>query len=305
MRPEAPPTSTARTTSRSASDNSRPLAPRSVANDRAGAVSAPIDFEACSKSRPQRCEARDGLTLAYLEVGQGRPFVLLHGYLMTAEGAWLWTGLAELAAPGRRVIMPDLRGHGASGTPHDPAAYPRDVLADDGFALLDQLGLEEYDLGGYSLGGVTVARMLARGVRPGRAVICGQRPRADRPFGGPRRPLPAPARSARQRRAGHLRGPYQRLHRPDRSSDPGRARPRPRPPQRHPGRRPGDGRGARPAALRRGRGRHPRVGRRPRRRLPERDGPPRPRRPRHRPPVPPVRRRAHRLPHRLKSPVET
>ena len=124
--------STARTTSRSASDNSRPLAPRSVANDRAGAVSAPIDFEACSKSRPQRCEARDGLTLAYLEVGQGRPFVLLHGYLMTAEGAWLWTGLAELAAPGRRVIMPDLRGHGASGTPHDPAAYPPDVLADDG-----------------------------------------------------------------------------------------------------------------------------------------------------------------------------
>jgi pimeloyl-ACP methyl ester carboxylesterase len=89
-------------------------------------------------------------------------------------GAWLRTGLAErLATAGRRVIMPDLGGHGASGTPHDPAAYPRDILADDGFALIDQLGLEEYDPGGYSLGGVAVARMLARGTRPGRAVIGG------------------------------------------------------------------------------------------------------------------------------------
>ena len=71
--------------------------------------------------------------------------------------------------------MPDLRGHGDSAAPHDPAAYPPDILADDGLALLDVLGLRDgaYDLGGYSLGGRTTARMLALGARPRRAVIAG------------------------------------------------------------------------------------------------------------------------------------
>jgi pimeloyl-ACP methyl ester carboxylesterase len=37
--------------------------------------------------------------------------------------------------------MPDLRAHGESAKPHDPAAYPPDILADDGFALIEHLGL--------------------------------------------------------------------------------------------------------------------------------------------------------------------
>jgi len=69
--------------------------------------------------------------------------------------------------------MPDLRGHGDSAKPHDPAAYPRDALADDGFALIEHLGLSDYDLGGYSLGGRTTMRMLARGAKPGRAIVAG------------------------------------------------------------------------------------------------------------------------------------
>ncbi len=74
---------------------------------------------------------------------------------------------------GFRVIMPDLRGHGDSAKPHDPAAYPPDALADDGFALVAHLGLTDYDLGGYSLGGRTTLRMLARGATPGRAILGG------------------------------------------------------------------------------------------------------------------------------------
>ncbi len=118
----------------------------------------------------------DGLDLAYRETGEGRPLVLIHGYFSTAHENWVRYGHAALlAGRGHRVIMPDLRGHGSSGTPHDPAAYPRDILAEDGFALLDHLGLAagEYDLGGYSLGGRTTARMLARGAKPGHAVIAG------------------------------------------------------------------------------------------------------------------------------------
>src|SRR5687767_2742133 len=69
--------------------------------------------------------------------------------------------------------MPDLRGHGTSAKPHDAASYPPDILADDGLALIDHLGLTDYDLGGYSLGARTAARMVARGARPDRLVISG------------------------------------------------------------------------------------------------------------------------------------
>jgi pimeloyl-ACP methyl ester carboxylesterase len=117
---------------------------------------------------------RDGLQLAYRELGAGRPLIMIHGYLGNAM-TMVETGIAgRLAGQGYRVILPDLRGHGDSARPHDPAAYPPDALADDGLALIEQLGLTDYDLGGYSLGGRTVVRLLARGATPGRAIVGGQ-----------------------------------------------------------------------------------------------------------------------------------
>jgi pimeloyl-ACP methyl ester carboxylesterase len=121
-----------------------------------------------------RFAARDGEPLAYRELGDGRPVVLIHGFFSTAYVNWIRFGhAATLAEHGFRVIMPDLRGHGDSAHPHDPSAYPRDVLADDGFDLIAHLGLRDFDLGGYSLGGRTVARMLVRGADPRRAIISG------------------------------------------------------------------------------------------------------------------------------------
>ena len=75
--------------------------------------------------------------------------------------------------PGFRVIMPDLRAHGQSGAPHDPAAYPRDVLVDDALSLIETLGLDDYDLGGFSLGARTTAKLLAAGAQPGKAIMAG------------------------------------------------------------------------------------------------------------------------------------
>ena len=114
----------------------------------------------------------DGVRLAYRELGEGRPLILIHGYLSTAMAM---AGIAgKIAGRGYRIILPDLRGHGESARPHDPAAYPPDALADDGLALVEHLGLSHYDLAGYSLGGRTVIRMLARGATPGRAIAGGQ-----------------------------------------------------------------------------------------------------------------------------------
>ncbi|MDG3441053.1 alpha/beta fold hydrolase [Nitrospirillum amazonense] len=117
---------------------------------------------------------RDGQRLAYRELGQGRPLVLIHGYFSTATVNWLKYGhAARIAERGYRVIMPDLRAHGDSAKPHEISAYPPDVLADDGLALVEHLGLTDYDLGGYSLGGRTTMRMLARGATPARAICAG------------------------------------------------------------------------------------------------------------------------------------
>ena len=122
----------------------------------------------------QRFHGRDGVELAWRELGDGRPMVLLHG-LMGSGTLMASHGPARaIAAHGYRVILPDLRGHGDSGRPHDPACYPPDVLADDGLALVDHLGLGDYHLAGYSLGGKVVLRLLARGARPARAVVGGQ-----------------------------------------------------------------------------------------------------------------------------------
>ena len=118
--------------------------------------------------------ASDGVRIAWREIGEGRPLVLIHGYFSDADTNWIKFGHAAALADARyRVIMPDLRAHGLSDKPHDPALYPKDILADDQFALVKHLGLTDFDLGGYSLGGRTVARMLARGCRPGRAIISG------------------------------------------------------------------------------------------------------------------------------------
>ncbi|MES2783479.1 MAG: alpha/beta fold hydrolase [Pseudomonadota bacterium] len=116
----------------------------------------------------------DGVDIAWRETGKGRPLLLIHGFMSDADTNWIKYGhAAALAEAGFRVIMPDLRAHGLSGKPHDAAHYPRDILTDDQFALLSHLDITDYDLGGYSLGARTVARMLARGAKPGRAVISG------------------------------------------------------------------------------------------------------------------------------------
>lgn len=116
----------------------------------------------------------DGARIAWRELGEGRPVVLIHGFFSDAQTNWLKYGhAATIAARGFRVIMPDLRAHGDSARPHDPDAYPPDALARDGHALIAHLGLSDYDLGGYSLGARTTVRMLATGATPRRVVISG------------------------------------------------------------------------------------------------------------------------------------
>lgn len=115
-----------------------------------------------------------GAKLAVHRLGQGGPLVLLHGLFSSAEMNWVKFGhAARLAAAGFECIMPDLRAHGDSAKPHDPAAYPPDVLALDLEALIAALGLDDYDLAGFSLGARISVRGVIGGLRPRRLVLGG------------------------------------------------------------------------------------------------------------------------------------
>jgi pimeloyl-ACP methyl ester carboxylesterase len=94
----------------------------------------------------------------YYEVhGEGRPLVLLHGAYMTVDAMGsILPGLAE----SRRVIVPEMQGHGRTADIYRPIAY--EGMADDVAALLRHLGIEEADAFGYSMGGGVALQLAIR-----------------------------------------------------------------------------------------------------------------------------------------------
>ncbi len=118
--------------------------------------------------------ASDGVELVWHEVGEGRAVILLHGLFSDAKMNWLNFGHAErIAAAGFRVIMPDLRAHGASDKPQEAEKYPPGILVRDLNELIAHLKLTEFDLGGFSLGARTVVQAVGEGLRPGKAILAG------------------------------------------------------------------------------------------------------------------------------------
>ena len=118
--------------------------------------------------------ASDRVNLAYREMGVGRPVILVHGLFSDGQVNWIKFGTAaKLVAEGCRVIMPDLRAHGLSDKPHDPALYSDGVLGRDLTELVAYLELKNYDLGGFSLGARTVVQAVGEGLRPRRAILAG------------------------------------------------------------------------------------------------------------------------------------
>jgi pimeloyl-ACP methyl ester carboxylesterase len=90
-----------------------------------------------------------GLNVHVAEAGEGDPLVLLHGW---PQHWYCWRRLVPLLG-GRRLIMPDLRGHGWSDAPRD--GYEKEQLVDDLVGLLDALGLGRVGLVGHDWGGWT------------------------------------------------------------------------------------------------------------------------------------------------------
>jgi len=93
-----------------------------------------------------------GTPIYFYEVGEGEPVILLHGFGVNGDLNWRLTGVVNALAPQYRVIVMDLRGHGLSGKPTDPASYGA-AMAEDAVRLMDHLGIERAHVAGFSLGG--------------------------------------------------------------------------------------------------------------------------------------------------------
>jgi len=116
------------------------------------------------------------VTIAYDDVGTGgRPIILIHGFASNRDENWRrmgWYGALERRR--MRFVAFDSRGHGESAKPHDPAAYGREKMVGDIFALMDHLQIQRADLLGYSMGArLSLAAALARPERIGDLMLGG------------------------------------------------------------------------------------------------------------------------------------
>ena len=93
---------------------------------------------------------RDGVKIYYEVHGSGPPLILTHGY---SSASTMWQGQIEALAKRHRLILWDMRGHGQSDYPDDPAAYSEALTVGDIAALLDEVGAAKAIVGGLSLGG--------------------------------------------------------------------------------------------------------------------------------------------------------
>ncbi len=95
----------------------------------------------------------DGVEIAFIDEGEGKPILLIHGFASNVEVNWVSTRwVSTLNDAGYRVIAMDNRGHGKSEKLHDVEAYGAPLMAGDACRLLDHLGLERADVMGYSMG---------------------------------------------------------------------------------------------------------------------------------------------------------
>jgi pimeloyl-ACP methyl ester carboxylesterase len=94
---------------------------------------------------------RDGVHIYYEVHGQSGPVILLsHGYSSTSG---MWAGQIEPLSKSHKLVTWDMRGHGQSDYPEDPAAYSEEATVADMAALLDAVGAKTAIVGGLSLGG--------------------------------------------------------------------------------------------------------------------------------------------------------
>lgn len=92
----------------------------------------------------------NGIEIDYEVGGQGPALLLSHGYSATGH---MWAPQRPALERAWRLVTWDMRGHGATESPADPAAYSERLTVEDMRGLLEHLGVRRAVIGGLSLGG--------------------------------------------------------------------------------------------------------------------------------------------------------
>lgn len=108
----------------------------------------------------------NGMQMYYEIHGQGDPLVLLHGFTGSSQN---WDPFIADFSKDYRLIIPDLRGHGRSTNPTNQFTHRQSAL--DVFALLDQLGIDQFRAMGISTGGMTLIHMATQQSRRVEAMV--------------------------------------------------------------------------------------------------------------------------------------
>jgi pimeloyl-ACP methyl ester carboxylesterase len=126
-------------------------------------VLVPIMAAACGQASPSTGAPirEDTIRLGdlaqhYRRTGHGTPVLLVHGLTNTWR---VWRPHIDALAATHDLIIPDLRGHG--DTPNPVSTLTPVQVAQDMLALLDALGLKQFQVAGFSFGGHVALRMAA------------------------------------------------------------------------------------------------------------------------------------------------
>src|SRR6478736_3899860 len=106
----------------------------------------PPSFEAFDRI-PIRTVDVKGQHMAYLELGQGQPVILIHGF---GGSMWQWEHQQRPLSASFRLITPDLIGSGLSAKPE--IEYRPDQMLDYFIGFMDALRIRQVALVGNSMG---------------------------------------------------------------------------------------------------------------------------------------------------------
>jgi 3-oxoadipate enol-lactonase len=118
----------------------------------------------------------------WTRTGGPPPVLLLHGAVQTGA---VWRSQVAALAPTRRVLVPDLRGHGR--TPLGDARVSVERFASDAFELLDAHAVERASICGVSLGGMVALEMARRAPERVASLVLANTPTSLTPLGWLRR----------------------------------------------------------------------------------------------------------------------
>ena len=124
---------------------------------------------------------RNGVNLHYEAEGNGPAILLTHGFGASSR---MWEGQVAALRDRYRIIAWDMRGHGDTDSPDDPAAYTEPETVADMAAILDACGEESAIVGGLSLGGyMSLAFNLAHAERTNALMLFDTGPGYNNPKG--------------------------------------------------------------------------------------------------------------------------